>query len=106
MAELKPSQKAFIDVTVIEQPTADVVGFTGVPFQAPVKKKLQPPKQETDRFAHTKSWPALSHGFMPFAKPTTQMQQQQQSGGLLNLSDAERAASRARQEAYIAKLTK
>lgn len=86
--------------------TDKVVDMTGAPFEAPVEQKLQPPKQETDRFAHTKSWPALSHGFMPFANPTTQMQQQQQSGGLLNLSDAERAASRARQEACIASMPK
>lgn len=35
---------------------------------------------------------------------TTPMQQQHQSGGLLNLSDADRVESRARQQAHIATL--
>lgn len=97
MAELKPNPKAFADATAIGQPTADVVDLTGAPFQAPVENKLQPPKQEIDRFAHTDSWPPLQHGSMPFPKAATQIKQQQQTGARIKMQRGKRVALRNKQ---------
>lgn len=75
--------------------TGKVVNLKGAPYVQP--KSTKPPVQKSMIGEHSKDLLPIQYGIMPFAKTTTQMQQQVASGGLIETPTEQIVTQRARQ---------